>query len=95
MTIDSFTKITIPVEQGQTIHFNLQKCGLMALTAFKAVGALMLMKWGCTGVRTFRPILQNLQKEQLAEFIDTVAVQPKPVAASGSKCCSKEPVPIK
>ena len=66
----------------------------MFLTALKTAGALILMKWGSTGVRTFRPIIKDLQNEQLSE-ITGVAIEQKLVAVTGSKCCSKEPVPIK
>jgi hypothetical protein len=63
MTLDSFTNVTVPVENGKTLNFNLSERGLTILLFLKTVGAFMMMKWGCTGVRTFKPILKNLQNE--------------------------------
>lgn len=53
----------------------------------KTLGSLMLMKWGCTSVRTFKPIMKDLQNEELSEATGSPVVELK-----NSK---KQPVPIK
>ena len=88
LTIESYTNITVPVQRGtNTLNFQLEKCGLMLMMLLKTLGSLMLMKWGCTSVRTFKPIMKDLQNEELSEASGQPVVE--------LKNPKKQPVPIK
>ena len=65
-TVGSWSKFTIHDGSGKATKFEADEFGLAVLTLFKIALHGLLLKWSIEGLKTFKPIVKDLKRQQMA-----------------------------
>lgn len=65
-TLNSWSSLTVEDNQGKRHTVQLDTCGLYIMTLFKILVHLLLVKWGILALKTFKPIVKDLNRQEIA-----------------------------
>jgi hypothetical protein len=64
-SIDTFSHLVIPYGRGANVlRIDLDQKSLVFLTLIKSVVNLILIRWAVSAIRTFKPIVKQIHKEE-------------------------------
>lgn len=66
LTVNAWNEIPVQDNSGKVHRVDLNTGGLVFLTLLKTVVNLLLMKWGFMALQTFKPIVKDLNRQELA-----------------------------
>ncbi|CDW88914.1 UNKNOWN [Stylonychia lemnae] len=70
-TIGELSKMIIHDKSGKSHTVQIEESGLVIMTLFKIAMHALLLKWGLVGFKTFKPIVKDLKKQELAGMLST------------------------
>ena len=62
-TVHSWSELAFFDRRGFVHKIHLETCGMVVLLLLKCLANILLMKWGCHAMRTFKPIRKEVESE--------------------------------
>ena len=69
-TLSSFTKFDVKDENGRKHTIQLDDGGLIFMTLLKIAGMALFLKMGLEALKTFKPIVKDIHKQELASIFN-------------------------
>lgn len=63
--LDNWSEIPFPDSKGYMHRIHLPTGGLLFLTLVKILSVLVTLKWGCEAIKTFKPIVKEIEREEI------------------------------
>jgi hypothetical protein len=65
-TVGAWSQLTIHDRSGKSTRIDIEESGLIIMTLFKIAMHGLLLKWAIEGLKTFKPIVKDLKRQQIA-----------------------------